>query len=59
MGEPKIELRPNGLAVTARYELTQVQKRGGAWKVWRGQARWFLTREEGKLKVQSLNYQHD
>jgi hypothetical protein len=57
--EPKIEIYQNGMAVKARYEVNQILKKGGARKVWKGQGRWFLTKEEGKLRIVSLDYQHD
>jgi curved DNA-binding protein CbpA len=57
--EPKVEIYQNGLAVKARYEVSQILKKGGARKIWKGQGRWFLAKEEGKLKIVSLDYQHD
>ena len=54
----QVEPYPNGLEVKARYELNQVLKEGGGKKVWRGQARWVLVREDGVLKILSLDYQH-
>jgi curved DNA-binding protein CbpA len=57
--EPKVEIYENGLAVKARYEVSQILKNGGARKIWKGQGRWFLAKEEGKLKIVSLDYQHD
>jgi hypothetical protein len=54
----QVEPYPNGLEVKARYELNQVMKEGGGKKVWRGQARWVLVREDGVLKILSLDYQH-
>ena len=54
----QVEPTPNGLEVKARYELNQVLKAGGEKKVWRGQIRWVLVREEEGFKILSLDYQH-
>jgi curved DNA-binding protein CbpA len=54
----QVESNPNGLEVKARYELNQVLKEGGEKKAWRGQARWVLVKENGVLKILSLDYQH-
>jgi curved DNA-binding protein CbpA len=54
----QVEPNPNGLEVKARYELNQVLKAGGDKKVWRGQIRWVLVREEEGFKILSLDYQH-
>jgi ketosteroid isomerase-like protein len=53
----KIEPHKDGLQVMADYELEGVLKKGKERKVWRGQVRWVLIKEEGKLKVLSLDYQ--
>lgn len=49
---------PQGWEVKAKYELSQVTKKDGAKKSWRGQIRWLLVRENGELKILSLDYQH-
>jgi curved DNA-binding protein CbpA len=46
-----------GLEVKARYELQGVLKKGKEWRVWRGQIRWVLTKEDGAFKILSLDYQ--
>jgi curved DNA-binding protein CbpA len=53
------EITPHqkGLEVKARYELQGVLKKGKQWRVWRGQIRWVLTKEDGDLKILSLDYQ--
>jgi curved DNA-binding protein CbpA len=53
------EIAPHqkGLEVKARYELQGVLKKGKEWRVWRGQIRWVLTKEDGALKILSLDYQ--
>ena len=54
----QVEPNPKGVEVKARYELGQVSKEGGEKKVWKGDIRWFLVREEEGFKILSLDYQH-
>jgi hypothetical protein len=56
--EMKIEIYQNAVEVKARYVIDQVLKEGGQKKVWRGSIRWVLIKEEGTLKILSLDYQH-
>jgi len=58
MQEMKIEIYQNAVEVRARYEIEQVLKIGGEKKFWKGQVRWVLGKENGSLKIISLNYQH-
>jgi hypothetical protein len=53
-----IEIYQNGIEVKARYELAQTLKKSGNKKIWRGEIRWTLVREDGALKILSLDYQH-
>ena len=53
-----IEIYQNGVEVKARYELVQLLKKSGEKKVWRGDIRWVLVKEDGALKILSLDYQH-
>jgi hypothetical protein len=55
----KVEIYENAVEVRARYEIEQIAKKGGGKKVWRGRIRWVLIREEGILKIVSLDYQHE
>jgi ketosteroid isomerase-like protein len=57
--EMKIEIYQNAVQVKARYEVNQILKKGEERKVWRGNIRWVLEREEGALKIISLDYQHE
>jgi ketosteroid isomerase-like protein len=57
MEDTKIEIYQNGIEVSARYQLDQLLK-GGDRKRWRGEIRWVLTKENGGLKILSLDYQH-
>jgi hypothetical protein len=55
----KVEIYENAVEVRARYEIEQIVKKGGGKKVWRGRIRWTLIREDGVLKIVSLDYQHE
>lgn len=54
----KIEIYQNAIEVIAGYEIEQILKMGGEKKIWRGNARWVLNKENGVLKIVSLDYQH-
>ena len=54
----KIEIYQNAIDVKARYEIEQILKIGGEKKVWRGQICWVLGKENGALKIFTLDYQH-
>jgi curved DNA-binding protein CbpA len=54
----KIETYQNAIEARARYEIEQILKIGGEKKVWRGQICWVLGKENGALKILSLDYQH-
>ena len=54
----KIEIYQNAVEVKARYEIVQILKTGGGERVWRGNIRWVLGKENGALKILSLDYQH-
>jgi hypothetical protein len=54
----KIEIYQNAAEVKARYTIDQVLKEGGERKGWGGSIRWVLIKEEGTLKILSLDYQH-
>jgi len=53
-----MEIYENAVEVKALYEIDQLNKRGQR-KVWTGSTRWVLTREDGVLKIVSVDYQHD
>ena len=55
----KVEVYQNAVEVKARYVIDQVLKEGGEKKVWQGSIRWVLIREEGTLKILSLDYHHE
>jgi curved DNA-binding protein CbpA len=58
MNDFRTEIYQNGVEVKARYELVQVLKKGGDKKIWRGDIRWILVKENEALKVLFLDYQH-
>jgi len=45
--------------VKARYELDQILRIDGEKKIWKGRIQWMLVKEDGVLKIISLNYRHD
>lgn len=56
--EMKIELYENAVEVKALYQIDQIPKKGEERKVWKGRIRWVLGKEDGLLKIISLDYQH-
>ena len=52
----KMEIYQNAVEVKGFYEIDQLNKRGQR-KVWRGSINWVLTREDGVLKIISVDYQ--
>jgi hypothetical protein len=59
MEDKKIEIYENGVEVKARYQIEQIVKKSGERKVWRGRIRWVLIKEDGTLKILSIDYQHE
>jgi ketosteroid isomerase-like protein len=59
MEDMKIEIYENGVEVKARYQIEQIVKKNGERKVWRGRIRWVLIKEDGTLKILSIDYQHE
>jgi len=57
MEDRKIEIYQNGVEVKARYEINQILRQGGEKKVWKGNLRLVLVKENGALKILSLDYQ--
>ena len=55
----KIEIYQNAAEVKARYTVTQVLRKEGEKKVLKGSARWVLIKENGILKILSIDYKHD
>lgn len=59
LGDLKIEIHQNTVEAKARYEASQMLKKRGEKKVWRGPIRWTLVKENGALKILSLDYQYE
>jgi curved DNA-binding protein CbpA/ketosteroid isomerase-like protein len=55
----KIKIYQNVVDVKARFRVDQRLKKRGEEKVWEGNIRWVLVKEDGNLKVSSLDYQND
>jgi hypothetical protein len=55
----KIEIYQNAAEVKARYVVAQELKKGGEKKVLKGSGRWVLIKEDGMLKILSLDYKHE
>ncbi len=56
--EMKIEIYQNAVEAKARYEIEQIVKETGEKEVWRGPIRWVLIKEDGKLKILSMDYKY-
>jgi len=57
--EMKTEIYQNAVEVKARFRVDQKLKVSGEDKVWKGNIRWVLVMEDGRLKISSLDYQHE
>ena len=55
----KVEIYDNGVEVKARYEVGQIMKRTGERKILKGRIRWVLIKEDGILKILSIDYKHE
>jgi len=58
IGELKIEVYENGAEAGAQYQVDQVLRAGGERKSWNGSIRWVLGKENGALRIISLDYQN-
>ncbi len=54
-----VEVYQNAVEVKARFEVDQILRKDGERKLWKGRIQWMLVKEEGALKIISLNYKHD
>jgi ketosteroid isomerase-like protein len=57
--EPKVEIYENAVEAKARYEIEQIMKRTGEKKTLKGRIRWVLIKEDGILKIISIDYKHE
>jgi hypothetical protein len=56
--DTKIQIYQNAVEVRGRYRIDQTAKGGRKQKVWTGDARWILLRENGDLKIRFLDFTH-
>jgi hypothetical protein len=56
LDDTRIEIYQNAVYVKARYNVKQRLKEGMGKKVWKGDIRWILIRENGILKIRFLDY---
>lgn len=54
----KIEIYLNAVEVRARFSVNQVLKERGEKKIWKGDVRWILTKEDEKLQIVSIDYEY-
>jgi ketosteroid isomerase-like protein len=54
----EIQIFQNAVEVKARYTVNQVLKERGEKRVWKGKIRWVLVKEEGILKIISIDFKH-
>ena len=57
MEDTRIHIFQNAVEVRARYNVDQILKKGGKKKVWTGDVRWILIRENGTLKIRYLDFE--
>jgi hypothetical protein len=57
--EMKTEIYQNRIEVKAQFRINQTLKKPKQVKVWNGNIRWVLGREDGVLKILSLDYQNE
>jgi ketosteroid isomerase-like protein len=55
----KTEIYQNRVEAKARFRIDQTLKKSKQEKVWSGNIRWVLSREDGDLKILSLDYQNE
>lgn len=56
LGDMKIKINQNAAEARGHYKLVQKRKRSWKKKVWKGDIRWVLVRENGALKIRYLDY---
>jgi hypothetical protein len=54
----RIEVYENGAEAKAQFQIKQVMRAGGEIKIWKGSIRWVLHKENGALRILSLDYQN-
>ena len=53
-----IEINHNSVEVKASFRVDQKLKKLREEKIWKGNIRWVLVKEDGNLKISSLDYQN-
>ncbi|UCD70764.1 MAG: hypothetical protein JSW70_07090 [Syntrophobacterales bacterium] len=48
----------SAISVEAHYKVDQILKKTGKKRVWEGDVRWILIRENGALRILSLDFKH-
>ena len=56
MEDTRIEIYQNAVHVRSHYKVDQILKKGRRKKVWAGDIRWILIRENGALKIRYLDF---
>jgi ketosteroid isomerase-like protein len=56
MEDTRIEIFKSSVKARSLYEVDQILKKRGKKKVWRGEIRWILIRENGTLRIRSLDF---
>jgi hypothetical protein len=59
LGPDRIEIYQKAAEVRARYVVTQVLKKEGEKRVFKGSGRWVLIKENGMFKILSVDYKHE
>ena len=57
--DAKIEIYQNTVEAKARFKVDQKLKKRGEEKIWKGNIRWVLVKEDGVLRIISLDYQNE
>jgi curved DNA-binding protein CbpA len=59
IGDMQVGIYQNAVEVKARYEVDQILRKDGERKVWKGNIQWILAKEDGILRIISINYRHE
>jgi hypothetical protein len=59
MEEMNMEIYQNAVEVRGHYQIDQILNKSGEKKILKGNIRWVLGKENGVLKILSLDYQND
>ena len=59
MEDTKIEIYQNRVEIKARFKVNQILKKREGEKIWKGNIRWVLVKEDGALRIITLDYQNE